>query len=122
MVGAEEAKYRFDEGEEKDEDVEYWEQLHKAYRSRHVRSRPAFDASTNIDDLYSNADDRPLNNNLRAAPVLSQDHRAIQMNPTGRYDLSFIDWNGEWENVFYNMHYYFINQFVLDTTQIYCCL
>lgn len=86
----EEAKDPFDE---EDEDVNYWEQLHEAYRSSHRNVRPPFNPSTDIDD-------RPLNTNSTSTPIVSQDHRPIRMNPTGQYNLNFVDWNNEWERVY----------------------
>lgn len=75
--------------EEKDPDLEYWEQMRRGYDMRHTNTNPPFPRSTN---------NRPIRHS-NSVPV-SQDHRPLRMNPTGQYNLDFIDWENEWERAY----------------------
>ena len=77
---------QYDDFDEEDNDENYWNEMYNNFNQRHTNTRPAFPRSTANNSI-----------NIRSDDFISQDNRPIALNPTGRYNLNFIDWNNEWE-------------------------
>ena len=86
MKEMEDAKDPFDE---EDKDENYWDQMYQAFNRNHTNTNPPHPRST------AQRAPRVQSNNVQ-----SQDNRPIRLNPTGQYNLNFIDWNNEWERAY----------------------
>ena len=92
----EEAKEAVYEEDKNDED--YWDNLYQAFNQRHTNTNPPFpryNVSSNHDITPPIRQNRNRTNNNNVSG--SQDTRPIAFNPSGQYNLNFVDWENEWE-------------------------